>query len=492
MFFRSIRFKIILWYMLILTLTLTVFSVFAYQNFKVNLYKDTDNRLGSRAEGIAEAIDTYWETEKIEAREQGVSVEALTKINNADFLKIAQHWIEEKSYDPKLLNIMVEVYDPEGQEIARSKNIPKTMALPKEAWETAWEGEDYAGTAFFSLGEAKPQPYRIFVMPVIENARMAYIVQVASPFSALAAALAKLRTILFLLLPLTVFLTGVVGAFFAKLALRPVESMIHTAYQITGENLNSRIHVPDTKDEIQRLAETFNEMLERLSRAFAFQQHFIQDVAHEFKTPLTILKGYLEVALKKARSPQEYESLLASNLEEINKLTRITNDLLTLARFDSRQIQLDLVSCDLCRLIEDVVSDIRVLAEQKKIRLSIACREALVVSVDESQVKRVFLNILDNAIKYTAAGGEVTLALDKEAGFAKIRISDTGSGIPSEDLPYIFDRFYRVDKARSSPGGFGLGLSITKSILEAHRGAIGVESVFGKGTTFMIRLPLGG
>jgi heavy metal sensor kinase len=489
MFFKSIRFKIILWYMLVLTLTLSVFSVFAYQNFKVNLYRDTDHRLEERAEGIGESIDTYWATEKMEAQRDGISVDTLTKINNAYFLRIIQRLMDEKSDDPKLLNIWVVIFDAAGHEVARSKNISGVMPLSEEAWAKVWEGEYFSRDVSFSDGSGKTQLYRVFAMPVIENAKMAYIIQIATPLNVLLGAFIRLKTIMFLLLPLTVFLTGVVGAFFAKLVLRPVEAMIRTAHQITAEKLDSRIHVPDTNDEIQQLAETFNEMLERLSRAFSFQQQFIQDVAHELKTPLTILKGDLEVTLKKTRSSQEYAALLTSNLEEVDRLSRIINDLLTLARFDSRQIQLNLIPCDLTELMKNVLCDMGGLAREKKIKLDMPVVAPLVYKIDVPQMKRVFLNIVDNAIKYTPVDGVVTVTLGTDSGTAKIKITDTGQGIPEDEIPFIFERFYRVDKSRSNSGGFGLGLSISKAICDAHGAFLSVASVLGHGTTFTISIP---
>lgn len=186
---------------------------------------------------------------------------------------------------------------------------------------------------------------------------------------------------------------------------------------------------------------------------------------------------------------QEYESALHSSLEEINKINRLVENLLILARFDNKEIPLETKSLNLNILIERVVDDIKVLAEQKNIEINFSAQERIVLEADGNQVRQLFLNLLDNAIKYTPKDGKVILSLKKEDNFVKIQISDTGIGIAENELPFIFDRFYRVDKARSSLG-FGLGLSIAKSIVETHKGRIEVRSQPGQGTTFTIFLPL--
>lgn len=467
--------------MLVLGATLAVFSTVTYHNFRKNLYADIDDLLSSRAYGIAEAVDTYWETEKMEDKNEAADPEA--------FRKIAQRWVEERSSDPKLINIMVQIFDSRGAEIARSRNMANSIELDPETKASALKGNDVFQNIQHAFSEGKILSVRVASIPVIENDKLVYIVQAASSLTTVHDAFNRLKTTLFVLLPLTVFLTGVVGAFLAKLTLNPVEHIMQTAQEITAENLKLRINVPDTRDEIQALAQTFNKMLERLQNTFSSQQQFIQDISHELKTPLTILKGQLEVTLKKMRSPQEYESVLVSNLEETDRLTRIIEDLLTLAHFDSKEIKLEIKSFSLNRMLERLLEDMRILARSKEIRINFFAPDPVDIEADERQVRRVFLNILDNAIKYTPSNGEIVLTLGQDDRFARVEIRDTGMGIPKEDLPFVFERFYRVDKARST-SGFGLGLSISKSIVEAHKGKIAVESQLNQGTTFIVSLPL--
>jgi heavy metal sensor kinase len=253
--------------------------------------------------------------------------------------------------------------------------------------------------------------------------------------------------------------------------------------------LKLRINIPETKDEIKKLADTFNEMLYRLEQAFSSQKQFIQDVSHELRTPLTILKGELEVTLNKIRSPQEYESVLLSSLEEIDRISRVVENLLLLAKFDAKQIQLKLAPAELNCTVEEALNDIKTLARQKNIRMDFRADEKIVLMMDQNQMRRLLLNLLDNAVKYTPENGRVNATLSKKNNHALIRISDTGVGIRQDELPRIFDRFYRADKSRNTCG-FGLGLSIVKSIVQTHRGTIHAESKLGEGTTFTVSLPL--
>ncbi len=475
--------------MLILAITLSMFSIFLYRNFSRSLYQETDSRLISKAEGVSDAIDTYWETEKIEAQEYGADKEVFTKINNINFLKIAQRWVEEKSTDPKLINISVQIFDTQGLQIASSKNISTGTVFPKEVLNNVLLGKNYFSNFYLEQAEKKPLLFRTFAMPVFENGKIAYVVQVGTPLSLISTSLKRLKIILLILVPLTVFLTSIIGAFLAKMTLSPVDYIIRTIHQITAENLKLRIRLPDTRDEIRRLAETFNDMLARLDNTFSSQKQFIQDVSHELKTPLTILKGELDVTLKKIRSQKEYESVLISSLEEIDKISRIVENLLTLARLDDKDIRLDIRPLDLNMLLATILNDIKILGEQKNINIDFIPRDNMKIEADKDQIRRALLNLLDNAVKYTPPNGSVGLQVIRDGNFAKIKINDTGGGIPESELPRIFDRFYRVDKSRSSDG-FGLGLSIAKSIVEVHHGKIEVESKPGLGATFTVSLPL--
>ena len=232
-------------------------------------------------------------------------------------------------------------------------------------------------------------------------------------------------------------------------------------------------------------------MLEKIQQVFISQKQFIQDVSHELRTPLTIMRGELEVALKRQRSPQEYCSILQSSLEETAKIGKLLENLLALARLDSSSVSLARDSADISAIMRDILDDMEILAHQKGIEIDFVSQEGIILLIDKDQIMRSFINILENAIKYTQEKGRISVEVIRENAYAIITITDTGIGIPERDLPHIFDRFYQVDRSRSSTG-FGLGLSIALSIIEAHGGSITVESTPRQGTTFLISLPMGG
>jgi heavy metal sensor kinase len=242
-----------------------------------------------------------------------------------------------------------------------------------------------------------------------------------------------------------------------------------------------------SNDEIGELADTFNEMIARLERSFKQIQQFSGDVAHELKTPLTVIKGEIEVALRKERKTEEYQGILKSLSEETEKLRTIVEDLLFLSRMDAHSIPLAFTELPLDELLLEVYEEICPLAEKKQVTVVLKNVEQVNIKGDSGLLKRLLSNLILNAITYTPEGGKIELSLETSADTGLLIISDTGTGIPEESLPYIFDRFYRVDQSRShDTGGSGLGLAIVQKIVEAHDGKIEVTSEVGKGTTFQV------
>ena len=218
-------------------------------------------------------------------------------------------------------------------------------------------------------------------------------------------------------------------------------------------------------------------MMNRLENSFAQMRQFSSDASHELRTPLTVLKGQNELILSKQRKPEEYQEVISSNLEEINYMSKVLEDLFVLSKSDENQVNLDYKPVDLRALVEEVCKHAEILAEEKNIKIIIAFLEPIEIKGDEVRLRQMVWNVLQNGIKYTQQGGELKISLQNEGDFALLTIQDTGIGIPEEDLPLIFNRFYRVDKARTrDEGGSGLGLSICRQIAEAHKGKIEVES----------------
>jgi heavy metal sensor kinase len=273
-------------------------------------------------------------------------------------------------------------------------------------------------------------------------------------------------------------------------ALAQLETVTQVATQITqADDLSRRIPVaPTAQDEVSRLIRAFNQTLERLEKLFDTQRRFLADVSHELRTPLTVIKG--EVGLMRLTNELDEESL--RNIEkEVDRLTRLVGDLLLLAQAESGQLPLDLKPVEMDTILLEVMQQMQVLAGGK-INLRLEEIDQVIVNGDRDRLKQVILNLVSNAINYTPPGGEVRVWLSKEDGRACLKVEDTGPGIQPDDLPYIFDRFYRGDpsRKRTENSGFGLGLSIAKWIVDRHGGQIEVESQVGKGTRFTVWLPL--
>ena len=292
--------------------------------------------------------------------------------------------------------------------------------------------------------------------------------------------------------PLAMALAGGLSYLLARKALAPVEQLRSQTQDVTAERLDRRLPVANPHDELGRLAKTINAMIGRLERSFAEVRRFTADASHELRTPLAAIRTEAEVALRSPLSLEDHQQLLMSILEECGRLTQLTDQLLALAREDVGLARPARVPLDLAALVDETVETMRPLAESKGITLRVEPGGYVPLSGDGVRLRQVFFSLLDNAIKYTPAGGSVEAgaALRGRAVVAIVR--DTGIGIPPEHLPHVFDRFYRVDKARSrSEGGTGLGLSIAKSIVEGHGGRIELESEPGRGTVCTVTLPRG-
>jgi len=240
-----------------------------------------------------------------------------------------------------------------------------------------------------------------------------------------------------------------------------------------------------------RLAATLNEMIGRLDKAFQRQKQFTSDASHELRTPLAVIEAESTLALQKERPPSDYRQSLEIVSREARQMSYLINQLLTLARADAGKAQWNFTEVDLGKLITDLSIDVEVLCQEKGLSFQLGQAQDLVVKGDEARLRELFMNLLDNAIRYTPSPGTVSLSLRREGQMVVVAITDTGVGIPAEDIPFIFERFYRGDKSRSrAEGGSGLGLAICRHIAEAHGGKIEVESQVGAGSTFSVWLPL--
>ena len=281
------------------------------------------------------------------------------------------------------------------------------------------------------------------------------------------------------------------GWLLARFSLKPVDKIINAAHDITAHNLSRRLPMPSSNDEIGRLTSTLNEMIERLQDSFEQIRQFTSDVSHELRTPLAILMGEMELALRSPKQNVQYKETIMSALEEVTRLSKVVQSLLEISRAETGQVKIDFLPLNVSDTIRDIAEDMQILAEEKGIKLESIIEDNIIIMADYVRIHQTLINVIDNSIKYNRPNGSVLVRMQTDSQCAVIRISDTGVGIPDDCLEHIFDRFFRVDKARSRDvDGTGLGLAIVKWIVESHHGTIEVESQLGKGTMFTIKFPL--
>jgi two-component system, OmpR family, sensor kinase len=332
---------------------------------------------------------------------------------------------------------------------------------------------------------------RVLTVPLRLGERQIGTLQLASSLGIVDAAQITLLNVLLIGSVIAVSMAGLAGWLSTHRALAPLESVTNTALQITrADDLSRRISYQGPKDdEIGQLIHAFNQTLSRLENLFNTQRRFLADVGHELRTPLTVIKGNVDLIRRIGFADQESLDGIES---EVDRLTRLVGDLLLLAQAESGKLPLDRRLVELDTLLLEALQQMSVLARDR-LQLKLGEIDQVLVSGDPDRLKQVLVNLVGNAIQYTPSGGEVVLSLSKSDNQAKLTISDTGPGIPPEDLPHVFERFYRAEKSRTRSldgKGFGLGLSIAYWIIKNHHGRIDVNSHQGKGTTFCIWLPL--
>jgi heavy metal sensor kinase len=326
----------------------------------------------------------------------------------------------------------------------------------------------------------------------IEVAGVQYDVTMAEATGDFDRTLTQGSVLLFATAPLFLALAALGGYWVSRRALDPVDQMTQAARSIGAQDLAKRLAVPPTRDELARLAETLNDMLARLESAFRKIAQFTADASHELRSPVAVMRTSAELALRKPRAEAEYRETLSQILHETDKVSQLIENLLALARADSGAAQMKTERTDLGAILAAACDQSKLLAERKGIAFSRNGATAPVwVQVDPNSIERLFLILLDNAVKYTPTGGKIDVKLGSDDGVAVAEIRDSGIGIATEDMPHIFDRFFRADKARNrEPGGAGLGLAIGQWIAQAHGGEISVESETAKGTSVKVRLPM--
>jgi heavy metal sensor kinase len=378
--------------------------------------------------------------------------------------------------------LTIRVLDPTGQ-VVQAIGPYRTLSITTESLAAALQQQSTFATVTDPIEHVS---VRFYTAPIVENNHLVGVIQVAQSLDSITKTLNRLLTALLIGVPVLVIITAFGGYFLAAHALAPIDNITRTARRISAEDLSARLNLPATDDEVGRLAATFDTMLSRLDTSFKRERQFTADASHELRTPLAAMQAILSVVRGPRLTPEDYEHALDDLSEEANRLRSLVENLLRLARGDSRPPAAR-QTVDLSVLLCDVTDSLLPLAEAKGLTLTYAAPDGLTLSGDRDDLIRLFVNLLENAVKYTEHG---TIAVTAHANTdtLKVTVSDTGIGIPSHHLPYIFDRFYRVDASRASQGS-GLGLAIALDIARAHGGTLEVTSVVGAGTTFTVRLP---
>jgi heavy metal sensor kinase len=461
----SIRVRLTLWYGAVLALSFVIFAFVLYSVMARDLRAQVDRSLEQAAVVAVRALEQH-----------GVGLSLPFEDLAAEFPDLA---VLDKSF---------QIFSPAGKVTIQSPNVRRhDIPLSPTALEAALLGRSTFESAKFK-GES---PIRILSVPIRRGAILVNIVQVGTSLSHVEHSLRRLLAVLLIGTPLALVVSLAGGWFLAGRALRPVEAITEAAGRIAEGDLTQRLTPPPTSDEIGQLAETFNHMIARLDASFQQVHRFTGDASHELRTPLTVMKGETELALRRPRPAEDYKLVLESNLEEIERMSRIVDELLFLARADLGEVRMESNPIRLDQLVEDIQRQAAVLGQDQQVRVVSGPSEPVTVQGDELRLRELILNLVDNGIKYSRRGGIVSLALSRDKDHARLSIADSGIGIPPEDQARIFDRFYRTDAARAhDKKGTGLGLSICKWIAEAHRGRIEVQSTMGQGSQFTVVLPL--
>lgn len=455
---KGIRFKLTIWYALAFSVAGSLVFLSFYLLTKQALYYQTDSSLTTHGLKVME-----------------VALRAGTGMHD-NLAK--QAFLSEFS---KIPGMLVVIGDEKG-------GIISSSILASE------NNEAITSIMIDAIGSEKPvfvnqklgsTLMRFWVNPVKSDGRLLRVILLAHPIDVIENSLSALASAMSVVYVSLVLLTTFGGYLLAKKATKPISEMAGEITKISSDNLNERVRVPKTGDEIENLGKTFNSLLDRVDSAFKRERQFIGDVAHELKTPLATLRGEIELALAKKRKSEVYRHALKEALLDAKRLSETLTNILDLAW---SQTDAKLQKVDLSSLMNELTEVAQKMALMKNQKIEGKIMEKISVLGKKDKLSRVVLNLIDNAIKFTPDKGKIEITLNKEGGFAIVAVTDNGDGISKADLSHVFERFYRGNRTKAA--GSGLGLPIAKAIVEAHRGKIKIKSDKGKGTTIKVYLPI--
>jgi len=457
----SIGVRLTLWYLAIFALAQVIFGAGMWFILRHNLYDIVDDGLESQVDDLKSFLGA--------------------QKKDATLAKISEE--VEETYAIEHSGNYLQIYAENGELIYQSSFL--------QSHQLALAPPENIDRPIFRRRWFEQRPFRFMLLKLNVNGHT-YAVEMGAPADDAVETLSLFRSYLLMFAPLLLLVAAGGGYWLSRRALSPVDALVRTARDIGGTNLNSRLQKLETGDELQRLSDTLNEMLGRIETAFLRITEFTADASHELRTPVSLIRTEAELALRRSRGEAEYKEALRHILLESERTTALIEQLLSVARADSGRETLHMQPVDLRQTLRSVVDGWQQVATLRSLQFSasIATNDSVVMG-DEAALRRVADILLDNALKYTPSPGSVKLTLEQKGESAIIAVQDSGLGIAEEDQPKIFERFYRVDKARSrEQGGAGLGLAIAQWIVSQHHGSIVVESRPGQGATFRVELPM--
>jgi heavy metal sensor kinase len=458
---KSIEFRLAAWYSVIFACGLAAFTVGAWFAMRASLYHAIDDELKDRVRGVEGFMSKQ------------ISALSIPEIRD----EFREHSVLGPGGD------LFQVCDAQGQWLYRS--------VPLENLNVPIQNPSVLRAAVFENRNLNGHVLRFYSQAIAVNGKR-YTVQVASLMNEGLEALGRFRLLLVLGTPILLLAATAGGYFLSTRALAPVDLISKAAQRINIENLTDRLEVPRTGDQLQRLSETLNATFSRLEGSVRRIKQFTADASHELRAPISLIRTTAEIAVQRDRPAAEYREALDDILHEAERTSQVVDSLMLLARADSGKETLDLDAVDARAIVRGAAEQGEKLARNKGLKFESQMPTASIdIQADADALRRVFLILIDNAVKYTAGGGTVSVQLGASGGFAVASVSDTGIGISLNDLPHIFDRFWRADKVRSrAAGGAGLGLSIARWIVDQHNGTLTAESGHGTGSVFRVSIPL--
>lgn len=456
-----IRWRLTGWYAALLAAALVILGVALYFGLREQLYANFDDQLHSQANLLLTTV----------------------QVKNGDQLAFAPN----QNRDPENGEHFVRLLNTSGQSVsdtstALNNGVPVDPVLVRAALQ---------GETLFSSRQVDGQTLRIVTLPVRNGDTVVGVLQLGAFRGDVDDALNTLLVTLAIMAPAVLLLAGIGGYLLAGRALAPVAAITRLAGGIGADDLHARLNLPLPDDELGQLARTFDSMLARIEDAFSRQRRFTGDAAHEMRTPLSLMRGWIDLALARPRSPAQYREVLRDLDDELARLTDLVATLLALARADSDRIMIERAPFDLANTIGLVLEQYAPTTAEQGVSLK-GETAPCPIEADEDRLVQVLVNLLDNALAHTPAGGTIVVGCRRDESECRLWVADTGTGIAPEHLPHVFDRFYRADSGRArAQGGAGLGLSITRAIIEAHGGTIALTSEPDQGTRVDIGLPAG-